>query len=80
MNKPIDTEMAQFRNDLLKSVRQMRTGKAARTTVVPHTATDAQAKVVVSQAQLQALQGIARNAHSKEYRDPIDRTFSVTTH
>lgn len=49
MAKPIDTEMKQFQNDLLASVRQMKAGKAARTTVVTLTAAaDARAKVGVA--------------------------------
>ena len=70
-----EAELAQFQKDLLESVRQMKSSKAARTTVVPHTATDSRAKVGVSQSQLQGLQGIARNAQSKEYRDRSDRTY-----
>lgn len=34
IDKATDIEMEQFQNDLLESVRQMKTGKAARTTVV----------------------------------------------
>ena len=49
MAKPIDKEMDQFQNDLLDSVRQMKAGKAARTTTVVLTpAADARAKVGVT--------------------------------
>lgn len=34
----MDKEMQQFQNDLMESVRQMKAGKAARTTVAPQTA------------------------------------------
>lgn len=46
MVKSIDKEMAQFQEDLLTSVRQMKAGKAARTTVVTLTpAAEARTKV-----------------------------------
>lgn len=35
MGKPIDAEMEKFQNDLLASVRQMKAGKAVRTTSAP---------------------------------------------
>lgn len=34
IDKTVDAEMAQFQRDLLLSVRQMKAGKAARTSVV----------------------------------------------
>ena len=59
-NKPVDAEMAQFQSDLLESVRQMKAGKAARTTVVPLTAAaDARAKVGVSQIEFASLLGVS---------------------
>jgi putative transcriptional regulator len=52
--------MAQFQSDLLESVRQMKAGKAARTTVVPLTAAaDARAKVGVSQIEFASLLGVS---------------------
>ena len=60
MAKPIDAEMEQFQNDLLESVRQMKAGKAARTTVVTlTTAADARAKVGVSQSTFATLLGVS---------------------
>ncbi len=60
MAKPIDAEMVQFQNDLLESVRQMKAGQAARTTVVTLTpAADARAKVGVSQSEFAALLGVS---------------------
>jgi putative transcriptional regulator len=60
IKKPVDTEMAQFQNDLLESVRQMKAGKAARTTVVHLTpAADARAKVGVSQIEFASLLGVS---------------------
>lgn len=60
MAKPIDAEMEQFQNDLLASVRQMKAGKAARTTVVALTpAADARAKVGMSQSAFAALLGVS---------------------
>ena len=51
MGKTLDKEMAQFQTDLLQSVRQMKAGKAARTSVVTLTpAAEARTKVGVSQA------------------------------
>jgi hypothetical protein len=68
-----DAELAQFQRDLLESVSQMKSSKAARTTVVTPTATDTRAKVDVPKVELKDLQGIAHNAQSKEYRDRLDR-------
>jgi len=60
MGKPIDAETEQFQNDLLESVRQMKAGKAARTTAVMLTpAADARAKVGVSQSEFAALLGVS---------------------
>lgn len=60
MAEPIDAEMVQFQNDLLESVRQMKAGKAVRTTVVALTpAADARAKVGVSQSAFAALLGVS---------------------
>ncbi len=58
--KPVDAEMVQFQNDLLESVRQMKAGKAAKTTVVELTqAADARAKVGVSQVEFASLLGVS---------------------
>jgi putative transcriptional regulator len=58
--KPVDAEMAQFQNDLLESVRQMKAGKATKTTVVQLTpAADARAKVGVSQTEFASLLGVS---------------------
>ena len=58
--KPVDAEMVQFQKDLLESVRQMKAGKAARTTVVPLTpAANARAKIGLSQAEFAALLGVS---------------------
>lgn len=55
-----DPEMEQFQADLLESVRQMKAGRAARTTVVALTpAADARAKVGVSQSAFAALLGVS---------------------
>jgi len=60
MGKPVDKEMEQFQNDLLASVRQMKSGKAARTTLVSlSAAADARAKVGVSQAEFAKLLGVS---------------------
>lgn len=48
-----DPEMEQFQADLLESVRQMKAGRAARTTMVALTpAADARAKVARSHPQV----------------------------
>ena len=58
--KPVDAEMVQFQNVLLESVRQMKAGKAAKTTVVELTpAADARAKVGVSQVEFASLLGVS---------------------
>ena len=60
MVKKIDKDMLQFQEDLLQSVRQMKAGKAARTTVVALTAAaDARAKVGVSQSEFATLLGVS---------------------
>jgi putative transcriptional regulator len=56
----MDKEMEQFQNDLLESVRQMKAGKAVRTTVVtPTAAAEARAKVGVPQTAFAALLGVS---------------------
>lgn len=56
----MDKEMEQFKADLLESVRQMKRGKAARTTSVALTpAADARAKVGVSQSEFAAMLGVS---------------------
>lgn len=58
--KLIDAEMVQFQSDLLESVRQMKAGKAAKTTLVQLTpAADARAKVGVSQVEFASLLGVS---------------------
>ena len=60
MVKKIDKDMLQFQEDLLQSVRQMKAGKAARTTAVALTAAaDARAKVGVSQSEFATLLGVS---------------------
>jgi len=60
MGKKLDKDMLQFQEDLLLSVRQMKAGKAARTTVVALTAAaDARAKVGVSQSEFATLLGVS---------------------
>ncbi|WP_312933515.1 helix-turn-helix domain-containing protein [Pseudomonas sp.] len=56
----MDHEMDRFQQDLLASVRQMKAGKAARTTqVVVSAAAEARAKVGVSQRAFAALLGVS---------------------
>lgn len=56
----MDKEMEQFKADLLESVRQMKRGKAARTTEVLLTpAADARAKVGVSQSEFASMLGVS---------------------
>ena len=56
----MDKELEQFKADLLESVRQMKRGKAARTTEVLLTpAADARAKVGVSQSEFAAMLGVS---------------------
>ena len=60
MVKKIDKDMLKFQEDLLQSVRQMKAGKAARTTAVALTAAaDARAKVGVSQSEFATLLGVS---------------------
>jgi len=56
----MDHEMGRFQQDLLASVRQMKAGKATRTTqAVVSAAAEARAKVGVSQRALAALLGVS---------------------
>lgn len=56
----MDKEMEQFQNDLLKSVRQMKTGKAARvTTVQVSAAAEARNRVGLSQNEFAKLLGVS---------------------
>ncbi len=56
----MDNEMEQFQKDLLNSVRQMKNGKAARTTEVTlSAAAEARAKVGVSQNAFAQLLGVS---------------------
>lgn len=56
----MDKELEQFQADLLKSVRQMKAGQAARTTEVKLTpAAEARAKVGVSQNAFAHLLGVS---------------------
>ena len=60
IGKTVDKEMEQFQNDLLQSVRQMKAGKAARTSVVSLTpAAEARTKVGVSQSEFAVLLGVS---------------------
>ena len=60
MVKKIDKDMLQFQEDLLQSVRQMKAGKAARTTAVALTAAaDARAKVGVTQSEFATVLGVS---------------------
>ncbi|MDR3099494.1 MAG: helix-turn-helix domain-containing protein [Paraburkholderia sp.] len=56
----MDKEMEQFQADLLKSAREMKSGRAARTTrVEPTAAALARAKVGLSQSAFAALLGVS---------------------
>ncbi|NCN96813.1 MAG: helix-turn-helix domain-containing protein [Rhodoferax sp.] len=56
----MDKEQLQFQDDLIESVRQMKAGKAARTSVVALTpAAEARAKVGVSQVEFASLLGVS---------------------
>lgn len=56
----MDKEMAQFQNDLLESVRQMKAGQAARVTEVKLTmAAEARSHVGLSQAEFAKLLGVS---------------------
>ena len=60
MVKKVDAELKQFQDDLLESVRQMKSGKAARVTQVKLTpAAHARAKVGASQAEFAELLGVS---------------------
>ena len=56
----MDKKMAQFQNDLLESVRQMKAGQAARVTEVKLTmAAEARSHVGLSQAEFAKLLGVS---------------------
>jgi putative transcriptional regulator len=56
----MDSEMEQFQSDLLASVRQMKAGKAARSTEVRLSfAAEARAKVGISQTAFALLLGVS---------------------
>lgn len=56
----MDTELEQFQADLLKSVREMKAGRAARVThVEPTVAAQARIKVGLSQSAFAALLGVS---------------------
>ncbi|MCS3468161.1 putative transcriptional regulator [Pseudomonas sp. JUb42] len=56
----MDSEMEQFQSDLLASVRQMKAGKAARSTEVRlSVAAEARAKVGISQTAFALLLGVS---------------------
>lgn len=56
----MDKEMEQFQNDLLESVRQMKSGKAARiTSVTVSPAVEARNRVGLSQSEFARLLGVS---------------------
>ncbi|MBZ0094872.1 MAG: helix-turn-helix domain-containing protein [Sulfuricella sp.] len=56
----MDKEMEQFQNDLLASVRQMKTGKAAReTSVVVSAIAEVRTRSGLTQAQFASLLGVS---------------------
>jgi len=56
----MDKEMERFQKDLLESVRQMKAGKAARTTKVTLSPTaEARNRLGMSQSELAALMGVS---------------------
>ena len=56
----MDKEIEQFQNDLLASVRQMKTGKVARVTAVEvSAATEARNRVGMSQSEFAKLLGVS---------------------
>lgn len=56
----MDKEMEKFQQDLLKSVRQMKAGKAARTThVALSPIAEARSRLGMSQSELAALMGVS---------------------
>jgi putative transcriptional regulator len=60
IDKTVDKEMEQFQNDLLQSVRQMKAGKSARTSLFALTpAAEARTKVGVSQSEFATLLGVS---------------------
>jgi putative transcriptional regulator len=60
MESKMSSDMEAFKRDLLESVRQMRSGKAARTTRVKiPDAAQARARVGMSQQQFAALLGVS---------------------
>lgn len=57
----MDKELAQFQADLLQSVKEMKAGKAARTTqVLVPTAVEARNKVGLSQSAFAELLGVSK--------------------
>jgi putative transcriptional regulator len=59
-DKNVDAEMKQFQADLLQSVAQMKKGRAARTTSVLVTpASEARARVGLTQAQFAEMLGVS---------------------
>ena len=60
IDKSVDAEMKQFQADLLRSVEQMKKGRAARTTRVLVTpASEARARVGLTQSQFAELLGVS---------------------
>ena len=60
MPKTIDPEMQAFQADLLEAVRDMKAGRAARTTQIKlPDAADARARVGLSQSQFATLLGVS---------------------
>lgn len=56
----MDKEMEQFQNDLLASVRQMKSGKAARTTTIEvSAATEARNRIGLSQTEFAHMMGVS---------------------
>ena len=60
MGNKQDAEMLKFQNDLLQSVREMKAGRAARSTQIPITqAAEARAKVGVTQSAFASMLGVS---------------------
>ena len=60
MPQTIDPEMQAFQADLLEAVRDMKAGRAARTTQIKRSdAADARARVGLSQSQFATLLGVS---------------------
>ena len=60
MGNKQDAEMLKFQNDLLQSVREMKVGRAARSTQIPITqAAEARAKVGVTQSAFASMLGVS---------------------